>query len=269
MSINQEWREFFIKERDFYDHLQSFNLIRTFDGCVPDFETKVLTNGKKIPYPPQYIRQIYKVTGKELKELSMHWLSVEDAWREQMEASGMSTKRRPPRFPHFIDEVEHIHVSKHDSYSSKLLDGEGSIPICRYRFSDKSFAEEDQMRLGELGITSELQNKANSKSREVGSPDIYLLGNQSDILEYFQLENVRSRRPSGHQYRAKVAFEGKPKSEGKRYNLGLLICTGAFPVVSYKKPSDSRSHKTEKVKDSLEFDCYLHGKFVNFFNDDE
>ena len=269
MSIKEEWRDFFIQEKGFYDHLLAYNLIRTFDGCVPEFETKVLPSGKQIPYPPQYIRQIYKVTSRELHALKLHWEGVEDTWRKRMDESGMSTKRRPPRFPHFIEEVEHIHVSKHDSYSSKLLDGEGTIPIARYRFSDKAFAEEDRMRLDELGIKSELQNKVNSTSRETGTPDIYLLGNQRGILNYFDLENVRCRRPSGHQYRAKVAFEGKPKSEGKRYNLGLLICTGTFPVVSYKKPTESRKHKTEIVKDSLEFGCHLHGKFVNFFNDDE
>ncbi|WP_105903521.1 hypothetical protein [Vibrio gangliei] len=274
MSNSQDWFEHFALEQHFYSELQSLRLIKTIEECTPEFTTVDSEGGKTTSVPPTYIRQIYKVTQEQLEALMQLWEPIKENWITLMIAEGKNPKRLPLRFPQFIQNVENINISKHPAYSSLLLNGIGVTPVCRYFHVEMAYAEEDKLALKSIGIESTIKKiKPKGKATQIHQqPSIFLMANQLDLIQYFskmtgtELE-IRARRESGSAHRAKVTIQGE-QGIGKRYNLGLLICSGQFSVTSYKKPFRTRAHKTELIKQPLEFECKLHGQYVNFFDND-
>ncbi|MFV0575050.1 MAG: hypothetical protein ACK5NC_06515 [Vibrio sp.] len=274
MSSNQNWHHHFALEQDFYNELKHLSLVTTIDNHTPEFIKVAGSGGKEIPTPPTYIRQIYRATPKQLMHLKLWWAEIQENWIELMLADGKTAKRLPPRFPQFIENVENINVTIHPAYSSVLLDGIGHTPICRYFHNQMEVAMREKALLKEIGIQALIKDtEVTSSPSKKNQPSIFLMASQTDVIDYFTTKHnkpmeIRARRESGSAHRATVKLEGAA-DRGTRYNLGLLICTGQFSVVSHQKSFRTRIHKTEIKKDELTFDCLLTGKYVNFFDDGE
>ncbi|MBD1577900.1 hypothetical protein HC723_16010 [Vibrio sp. S11_S32] len=260
-SIKEIWRDFYTAERDFHNLVMQ---TLTLKHSINDSSKQVGLNTDSIVLPA-YIREIWLAKDNaELERFQAHWQNVDDLYMYAMDFEGRTAKTKPKKFPLFLKNVSKILLSKHTAFSSILLDGTGNLKICRYPNNDDGLvmlhaAKDD---LAKIGIHCSIV-KVDS------SGWIYLTAQQIQIMDYFSdIPNIRYRRNSGYQYRARVHFKGQDKKEGTRYNAGFLICSGDFDIRSHKK-AEPRAHRTESVKAALQFNCNTNGMFVDFYNDDE
>lgn len=204
MDNKQNWKAFFELEQSFYDYVIA-NCDELYSQDPPQFIE--VNNQLKAP---KYIRWIGRLK-HDSSEFQQRLAALQQAYQL---AAGEDFKSYPMRFCEFYQNVDQINITTNTAFRSRSLKS-GFFTLFLINEDDNIAETSSQLKIH--GIES----KIHVEQSLLGIQFHFFQIKVEDVFEYFKTNKIQARAPSGHQFRARVRFNGE--SAGKRIKLGFIV----------------------------------------------